>query len=304
MHYSLDQLQTFELVSQLGSFSAAARKMKKTQSSVSTAIGNLEIDLGVTLFIRTPRSVELTPAGEKILEHVHIILERCHLMDQHSASMNKGIEQQISLAIDIPCAVLSPVLQAFATQFPFVDVCIKEPFLGDIEAMLCQGNADLGIAFSKPISAGKCQFVQLGKLVMVHVVSRYHPLASKIPVSFTELHGWRHIAFSSHEKRIPTTEYLSTPALWLAESYAAILEATLAGLGWASLPKQFIQRELAEGALVELIQEEYPYTDWIVGVDLLWSRQHPQGPAVQWLKTKLIENKIFEFDSGGHMTTL
>lgn len=304
MRYSFEQLQVFELVSRVGSFSAAARQLNKTQSSVSTAMGNLEIDLGVILFIRTPRNVQLTETGKKLLEHARVVLERCHLMEQNAESISKGVENKISLAVGIPYAVISPVLHDFAHTFPFVDVCIREPFLGDIEAMVCEGNADLGVAFSQSVSPDRCQYVQLGKLVMVHVVSCNHPLAKQIPVSFVDLHSWRHIAFSSHEKRISTTEYLGTPALWLAESYSAILEATLAGLGWASLPKQFVLRELAEGQLVELTQQEYPYTDWIVGVDLLWSKQHSHGPAVQWLRDKFIKNKIFEFDSAGHKTTL
>ena len=55
---------TFEQVAKSGSFSSAARQMKKSQSSVNMAMSNLEIELNVTLFERTPRQVQLTAEGE------------------------------------------------------------------------------------------------------------------------------------------------------------------------------------------------------------------------------------------------
>ncbi|MCS6036963.1 LysR family transcriptional regulator [Klebsiella pneumoniae subsp. pneumoniae] len=48
-----------------GSFSAAARRLRKSQSTISTAIANLEADLGVTLFDRATRQPTLTPQGSR-----------------------------------------------------------------------------------------------------------------------------------------------------------------------------------------------------------------------------------------------
>ena len=50
MHYSPEALNAFVEAAALGSFSAAARKLRKSQSTISTAIANLEADLGLTLF--------------------------------------------------------------------------------------------------------------------------------------------------------------------------------------------------------------------------------------------------------------
>lgn len=294
----------FELVSRVSSFSEAARQAKKTQAAVSTSISNLEIDLGVVLFERTARRLVLTDAGNTLLAEAQVILERCQELNQRADSINQKIETQIRIAIGVPYALISPVLEAFAEAYPYVDVHIKEPFRGDVGEMVMKGDADLGIAFTQPVDATRCKFVQLGKLVMVHVASAKHPLARRVPVSFRDMHRWRRIAFSAHERRIPTIEYLQSPRLWLAESYSAILEATLAGLAWSSLPRRFVRRELEEGKLVELIQQEYPYTDWLVGVDLIWSQQHRLGQAAEWLKAQLIKHKISEKDASGYSTTL
>lgn len=304
MRYSLEQLVMFELTAKAGSFSAAARQANKTQSAVSTSIANLEIDLGVTLFERSARNLTLTASGRKLLEETRVILERCLELEQRAQSIGSGNENMVKMAIGIPYAAVSPALKLFTEQFPHVDMSIKEPFLGDVAAMVSSGAVDLGLAFSQPVDVNECKFTQLGKLIMVHVISADHPLAKKIPVSFQDLHAWRHIVMTTHDNKLSTIEYLKSPQLWLAESYNAITEAALSGLGWATLPKMMVQKELNKGTLVELKQQEYPYTEWLVGVDLLWSAKHPLGPVANWLKHTLIEHKVFQVDSVGQRTTL
>ena len=66
----IQNLQAFAAVAELGSFSAAARKLGKAQSSVSALIQNLEIDLGLTLFDRSSRNPRLSQEGAAILRDV------------------------------------------------------------------------------------------------------------------------------------------------------------------------------------------------------------------------------------------
>jgi DNA-binding transcriptional LysR family regulator len=64
-----------------GSFSAAARRLRKAQSAVSTQVANLEAELGLTLFSRAGRNPVLTPAGQRLLPEARVVLERReHLM--------------------------------------------------------------------------------------------------------------------------------------------------------------------------------------------------------------------------------
>ena len=74
MRYTLDQLETLAAVARAGSFSAAARQLGKTQSTVSAAIGNLEVDLGVALFDRATKIPALTEAGHRLLREAHGVL--------------------------------------------------------------------------------------------------------------------------------------------------------------------------------------------------------------------------------------
>lgn len=304
MQFSLDQLQTFVQAVHSGSFSAAARKLGKTQSTVSVAISNLEQDLGVELFDRSNRNPVLTQAGQKMLLQAQSVLERCLTLQAHADCLSDAIEPSVSLAIETPYNAVMPVLLEFEEAFPYVDLVIRHPVYGDVSELVAQGQAVLGIAFSQPQYPPQLEFQQMGKLIMLHVCHPAHALAKLSSVTFEDLHVHRRLASSAHAEKLPSSEYLRSTRIWQAENYLALLEMVRAGLGWATLPRQLIQRELANGELVELQLAAYPHTDWHVGVDLLWARTRKMGKAERWLKTRLQQNKVFELDRRGQSTTL
>lgn len=77
MNWTLDQLNAFVTSVKCGSFSAAARQMGKAQSRISTAISNLETDLGFELFDRSARLPVLTQDGKDMFVEAQAILEQC-----------------------------------------------------------------------------------------------------------------------------------------------------------------------------------------------------------------------------------
>ncbi|ABR90688.1 transcriptional regulator, LysR family [Janthinobacterium sp. Marseille] len=302
MRFSLEQLETFLLVAETGSFSATARKLGKTQSTVSAAIANIEIDMNLSLFDRTTRKPTLTAAGQKLLIEAEAVMERCIALEAHADSLGDSNPAELTLAIEIPYNTVMPVLSAFEAEFPFIDLTIRNPVYGDVSELVLKGEVDLGIAFAQPGYPSELNFTQLGRLVMVHITHPDHPLAKIEKVSFSDLHIHRHLAFSAHANKLPTTEYLRATKVWQAESYLALIEMVRAGLGWATLPRQLIHRELEQGDLVELQLEAYPYTDWLVGVDLLWQKRRQPAAAERWLRERFQQNKVFEFDNFGQTT--
>ena len=74
MRYSPEALTAFVETVAAGSFSAAARRLRKSQSTISTSIANLEADLGFDLFDRSARQPVLTVQGEQVLGYVQSIL--------------------------------------------------------------------------------------------------------------------------------------------------------------------------------------------------------------------------------------
>lgn len=304
MRYSLDQLEMFARVVKAGSFSAAARSLGKTQSTISMAIANLEVDWGLALFDRSSKLPVLTAAGRKLLNEAELVLERCLDLESHANDLGDLVEPGLTLAIEVPYNTLMPALFDFAAQFPDVDLDIRHPLHGDVSRLLLNDEVDLGVAFAQPDYPRDLGFAQMGKLILAHVARRDHPLAQRDSVSFAELRSHRRLVFSAHNDTLPSTEYLDSTRCWQAESYLALLEMTRAGLGWTTLPRQLIRRELDEGEFVELQLAAYPHTDWQVGVDLIWSKARVLGKAGVWLKRRLQEQKVFELDRNGNATTL
>ena len=81
-------MKQFVATAEAGSISAAARRLGKAQSAVSTAIALLEADLGFDLFDRSRRNVQLTAAGEVMLLEARELLRQAEGLDQRAQSLS------------------------------------------------------------------------------------------------------------------------------------------------------------------------------------------------------------------------
>ena len=88
--YSLEQLKIFVTVCEAGSFSAAARQLKRAQSGVSQSIANLEIAIDKTLFNRDKNTPVLTKQGTALLPIAKSILHQQQNFDQKDESLAQG----------------------------------------------------------------------------------------------------------------------------------------------------------------------------------------------------------------------
>src|SRR6202166_1156581 len=117
---SLDQLRTFIAAVDQGSFSAAARKLLRSQSVVSETISNLEEQIGVRLFDRSGRYPKLTPAGSAILGDARSIIAGVDLLKARAKGMSGGLEPELSVVIDVfyPIDAITQVARGFRTIYP------------------------------------------------------------------------------------------------------------------------------------------------------------------------------------------
>src|SRR5271163_2900798 len=93
---TLDQLRAFLAVVEEGSFSAAARKLKRVQSAISTAMANLEDQLGVPLWDRSTKIAKLTDQGQTVLAAARRVLLEVDALKRVTAGMVLGIEASVS----------------------------------------------------------------------------------------------------------------------------------------------------------------------------------------------------------------
>ena len=107
---SLDQLRALAVFAQEGSFSGAARRLRRVQSAVSQAMSKLEESLGVVVFDRSARTPSLTPAGEAVLAAARRVCAEADALHALAASLRGGTEAAVSLCVDalFPLRVLAP----------------------------------------------------------------------------------------------------------------------------------------------------------------------------------------------------
>ncbi len=284
MTVSLEQLQAFVAAAETGSFSAAARRLRKAQSAVSTQVANLETDLGLELFSRAGRNPTLTPAGERLLLEARVVLDRREHLIGVASSLEQRVENRLVVAVDelYPEHALGALFADFARHFPFVELELLFPLMEDVSRMVQDGTADLGVMWRQEELPVELGFQTIGWVPLKLVCGRDHPLA-KDRVEWEELKRYRQILVATRSTGPEKRRLRVAAEVWWVESHWVILEMVKHGIGWAFVSDHVIA---ASPAAPELVTPDLQFDDgdWPVALELVWHKQRPCGPAATWLR--------------------
>lgn len=289
MNFTLEQLIAFQTAAEEGSFSAAARKLGKAQSVISTSVSNLELDLGIELFDRSHRYPVLTSAGNRLLQDAQRIVLQCQEMQALAGELADGTESRITLAVDDESHLpwLSAVLDEFAHTFPKVELEILFPLMKDLAEMLESERAHLGLGYQLGMENTKIASTPLGAVKLVVVVSATHALAKKENIAVADLVDSRLIALTARiHGAEPLLEKLVANQVWRVEGDLAVVEMVRKGYGWAVVPEFLVQPLIADQQLAVLEPPSMP--GWpLYSLEVFWLRSKAQGKAGQWLKEQM-----------------
>ncbi len=148
----LRQLRYFAAIAEEQSFTKAARKLHISQPPLSQQLSNLEDDLGVRLFIRTSRSVQLSEAGSVLLPHVHAVLDRLDEARLQVQRMAQGLEGHVTLGLTGShfLGTLPQFIRKFRQERPRVDVALKEMPPSDQLTGMLDRRVDLSLSRGTP----------------------------------------------------------------------------------------------------------------------------------------------------------
>jgi DNA-binding transcriptional LysR family regulator len=167
----------------------AARRLRVSQPSVSSAIAELERAVGVPLFIRQhARGINATPAGERILNEARELLKHAQDFMQTAQAFGGTLAGDIAVGSFLTLAVrfMPALLAKFSQLHPRIDVSLQEGDQGELIAMLLSGRIELALGYDFALT-DEVEAQPLAELPPYVIVSADHRLATRQKVSLREL---------------------------------------------------------------------------------------------------------------------
>ena len=148
MRFDLVDLQLFIAVADSRSITRGADRSHLALASASARIKGLEEALGVRLFKRGRRGVELTAAGESLLDHARLVIHNVDAMRGDLARFATGVTANVLLLANTSglSEHLPKALASFLRAHPAINVDVEEHESTDIAAAIVAGAADIGFA--------------------------------------------------------------------------------------------------------------------------------------------------------------
>ncbi|WP_020618608.1 LysR family transcriptional regulator [Paenibacillus daejeonensis] len=291
---NLEWYRIFLHTARTGNLTHAAKELYVTQPSVSYAIKQLEAELGVTLFHRLSKGVELTEEGKALLGFVEESLAVLDAGETRIAAMKRlgGGELRIGASQSLIKHVLLPHLNTFHEEYPDIRIRLSPGKTNIILQRIREGQLDCGLVHLPAAGEGLT----------------IHPLG-ELQDGFFAGAPFRHLA----ERTLSTQELSELPLLsfsedsstrifaeqWFAAEHSAfepdielgsvelLAEFASEGFGIALLTRAFVQKELAAGRLFEL-QTERPVPPRAIGLALHHERK--LSLAARPFVDRLLEN--------------
>ncbi|WP_209328612.1 LysR family transcriptional regulator [Pseudoalteromonas sp. PA2MD11] len=285
MQFSIEQLEAFIVSVEQGSFSAAARKLNKAQSSISGLISNLEVDVGFLLFDRTTRSPKLTDKGLAIYNDIRSVTNSHKNLSTRITHIAADIESELIIAYDelaFPKYELLKILDKFNQKFASTSLLLVAASHKSAFKLVEQGKANLAVSLSVDDYPEQVTFRGIGHAHYYTVVAPSHPLAQLNKVSTDDLALQRHIRITDTESGFRRFDSGLSNQSWYVNDVSMLLEIVESGFGWAQLPAHAVKNAVKDGDLV-ILQTDHQTVTFPHCIDLVWQHKNTTGPALNWL---------------------
>ena len=278
-HSTLRQLEVFESIARLGSFTRAAEELFLTQPTVSIQIKKLTDDVGLPLFEQIGKKIYLTDAGRELYQTCLDVFEHFAHFETTIADM-KGLKAgKLKLAVVTTAKYFAPrLLGIFCRQYPGVDVSLEVTNRERLLERLINNQDDLYILGQPPKEIDTvAQAFLHNPLVVLAPID--HPLANKKKITLKRI---AEEPFLSREPgsgtRVATERIFYEQGLKLKirmelGSNEAIKQAVIAGLGVSVLSRYTLPLDAPMGQLTMLDVQGFP-------IDRQWYYAYPSGKQI------------------------
>jgi len=152
----IKQLQHFSRIAEIGNLTRAATVLGLTQAALSRQVAQLEAELGTELFRRNGRGLVLTDAGQRLLDHVPIILRQIALAERAVRGSSGPVQGTLALGLPPSLArtVVVPLIDAFSQQLPEVTLRTVDGLSANLVELVGIGKLDCAVVYNQPPSEG------------------------------------------------------------------------------------------------------------------------------------------------------
>jgi len=263
------QLRAFVAIAETGTFTAGALRVHVTQAAISMQIRQLESEVGARVFVRAPRHVILTEAGEQLLRRArHILREHDAAIDEIAelAGAERGRLRIGSASAMVLTEQLPAVLKELRKQHPAAEISVVSGTSEVLVDQILAGEVDVAFV-SLPVDVRGIKTERLSEDQLVAIASPRHRLAKQRTISAYTLAGERLILGErgGNTRRLIDQFFAQAGAtLRVAMELSrqqAIKRMVEEDMGVGIVPLQSVREEVEKGKLVRW---------WIEGAQINW----------------------------------
>lgn len=263
------QLRAFVAIAESGTFTAGALRVHVTQAAISMQIRQLETEIGAKVFVRAPRHVILTEAGEQLLRRArHILREHDAALDEIAelAGAERGRLRIGSASAMVLTEQLPTILKELRKQHPAAEIAVTSGTSEVLVDQILAGEVDVAFV-SLPVDERGIKTERLSEDQLVAIASPRHKLAKQRTISAYTLAGERLILGErgGNTRRL-IDQFFAQAGVTLRVAMElsrqqAIKRMVEEDMGVGIVPLQSVREEVEKGKLIRW---------WIEGAQINW----------------------------------
>ncbi|SDZ20138.1 DNA-binding transcriptional regulator, LysR family [Evansella caseinilytica] len=283
----IKQLECFVHLAETLNFSRTAQLLFITQPTVTHQINTLEDELGLKLFIRTKRKVELTPAGVSFYNDIKDILTRTNIAVAKAKNHAKDFRSNLSIGYEgnIEVRYLPKILSSYKERLPEVHLYLKMADYKQKRNLFTDHKLDLVFTVRENI----CDIADAGYIELfigrfVCVLPKGHALSNKKIIKVTELRNQSLILLDpincpSEMARIQNNIQLQCPNSTVYFSDSALISDTMikGGVGIAVMPDFVCSRD-PDLSIIPLDVSD------LISYGIVWDKTNERSEIKEFLK--------------------
>jgi DNA-binding transcriptional LysR family regulator len=263
------QLRAFVAIAESGTFTAGALRVHVTQAAISMQIRQLETEIGAKVFVRAPRHVILTEAGEQLLRRArHILREHDAALDEIAelAGAERGRLRIGSASAMVLTEQLPAILKELRKQHPAAEIAVTSGTSEVLVDQILAGEVDVAFV-SLPVDVRGIKTERLSEDQLVAIASPRHKLSKQRTISAYTLAGERLILGErgGNTRRL-IDQFFAQAGVTLRVAMElsrqqAIRRMVEEDMGVGIVPLQSVKEEVEKGKLIRW---------WIEGAQINW----------------------------------